>query len=104
MIQSTDPYIQDKINKELNIKTGSYHSQDSSYCYYSSPTGMKKLKKKSGKSKTINYGNVGTNKPVITYEKMPTGWSQNNTIYSFSNGTAMKVQKDSIYGCPSRIE
>ena len=104
IVESADAYIQDKIAKELNIKTGIYHSQDSTYCYYTSPTGMKRLKKKSGKSKTINYGNVGTNKPVITYKKMPSGWTENNTIYSFSNGTAMNVKKTTIYDCPSRID
>ena len=104
IVESADVYVKDKIAKELNIKTGTYHSQDSSYCYYSSPTGMKRLKKKGGKSKTINYANVGTNKPVFSYKKMPSGWSEKNTIYSFSDSSTMKVQKTAIYGCPSRIE
>ena len=104
VVESADVYVKDKIAKELNIKTGTYHSQDSSYCYYSSPTGMKRLKKKGGKSRTINYGNVGTNKPVFSYKKMPSGWSEKNTIYSFSDSSTMKVQKTAIYGCPQRIE
>ena len=104
IVESADVYVKDKIAKELNIKTGTYHSQDSSYCYYSSPTGMKRLKKKGGKSRTINYGNVGTNKPVFSYKKMPSGWSEKNTIYSFSDSSTMKVQKTAIYGCPQRIE
>ena len=102
--ESTDMYVKDKIAKELNIKTGIYHSQDSSYCYYSSPTGMKRLKKKGGKSRTVNYANVGTNKPVFSYKKMPSGWSEKNTIYSFSDSSTMKVQRTAIYDCPQRIE
>ena len=104
IVESADVYVKDKIAKELNIKTGTYHSQDSSYCYYSSPTGTKRLKKKGGKSRTTNYANVGTNKPVFSYKKMPTGWSEKNTIYSFSDSSTMKVQKTAIYSCPQRIE
>ena len=54
--------------------------------------------------RTVNYANVGTNKPVFTYKKMPSGWSEKNTIYSFSDSSTMKVQKTAIYGCPQRIE
>ena len=104
IVEAADVYIKDKVAKELNIKTGVYHSQDYNYCYYTSPTGMKKIKKKSGKSKTINYGNIGTNKPVVTYKKMPKGWSEKNTIYSFSDSSVMKVRKTAIYDCPQRIE
>ena len=104
IVEAADVYIKDKVAKELNIKTGVYHSQDYNYCYYTSPTGMKRIKKKSTKSKTINYANIGTNKPIVTYKKMPKGWSEKNTIYSFSDSSVMKVRKTTIYDCPQRIE
>ena len=102
--ESADAYFQDKIAKELNIKTGTYHSQDSRYCYYSSPKGMKKIKKKGGKSTTINLGNVGTLKPFITTSKLPGGWSQKTTIYDSSTSFALKETKNTFYECPRRIE
>lgn len=103
IVESADAYIQEKITKELGIKTGTYHSQDLNYCYYSTPSGIKSVKKKSGKNKTINYGNVGTSKPVISSKNMKGGFSQRNTIYSFNDGSSMKVQKTYYYSCPSRI-
>lgn len=103
IVESAETYVKEKIAKELNIKTGVYHSQDSNYCYYSTPTGTKKIKKKSGRKKTINYANVGTNKPVITSTKMKGGWSQKNTIYNFSESHVYKVQKTMHYSCPSKI-
>ena len=103
IVESADAYIQEKITKELGIKTGTYHSQDFEHCYYSTTSGIKSVKKKSGKNKTINYGNVGTNKPVISSRNMKGGFSQKNTIYSFNDGSTMKVQKNYHYSCPSRI-
>tara|TARA_B100000768_G_C11256169_1_gene366499 strand:- start:86 stop:1627 length:1542 start_codon:yes stop_codon:yes gene_type:complete len=103
IIESADAYIQEKIAKELNIKTGTYHSQDLYYCHYSTPRGMKSVEKKSGKNKTINYGNVGTNKSVISSKNMKGGLSQKNSIYSFNDGSSMKISKTYHYSCPTRI-
>ena len=103
IVETAEAYIQEKIAKELNIKTGVYKNQDRDFCYYSTPTGTKKIRKKGGKSKTINYANVGTNKPVFTYSNMPGGWSEKNTIYNFSESHVFKVQKTMHYSCPTKI-
>lgn len=100
---AAEGYVKEKISKELNIKTGVYHSQDFNYCYYQTPTGIKKVKKKSGKIQTVNIGNIGTNKPVVqsSINRVP-GYSSTTTIYNFSNGVS-KHTKERIYKCKSRI-
>ena len=103
LVESADAYVKDKISKELDIKTGVYHSQDFTHCYYSSPTGIKKLKKKGGTSKTINYANIGTSKAAFKSRKTFPGMSTQTSIYKFSNSSVMKTQKTVIYDCPSRM-
>ena len=95
--------MKEKISKELGIKTGVYHSQDMKYCYYSTPNGIQKVKKKGGRSKTVNLGNVGTNKQVVQYQKSMPGISSRETIYSFADSIAVSTTLTKIYNCDSRL-
>ena len=92
---AAEAYIQEKITKELGIKTGTYHSQDLNYCYYSTPTGLKSLKKPKGKRITIGEG-------IPRYQKNAPGVRTKTTTYNF--GTSKLVsRKTYIYKCPSKI-
>jgi hypothetical protein len=100
---AAEGYVKEKISKELGIKTGVYHSQDMKYCYYSTPNGIQKVKKKGGRSKTVNLGNVGTNKQVVQYQKSMPGISSRETIYSFADSSAVSTTRTKIYNCDSRL-
>ena len=100
---AAEGYVKEKISRELGIKTGVYHSQDMKYCYYSTPNGIKKVKKKGGRSKTVNLGNVGTNKQVVQYQKSMPGISSRETIYSFADSSAVSTTRTKIYKCSSRL-
>ena len=103
VIEVAEAYIVEKVSKELNIKTGVYHSEDFEYCYYSTPTGRKAIKKPRGRVKTINYSNAGTNKPIYEYSKAPPGFSVTNSVYNVGS-SSLKFSKQSSSSCKRRID